>query len=208
VTRLVKSLFLSCVISGLLSGCGSNAGDSSSLPSTQPLAVYNFSAIVSHVGNNFFLPIVVGDAVSGSFSYRPDATLSNNTSASTSYQQKSPAFVQIRLGSITLNSDLNPNTDGTGGYNIGVNNNYAAAGQPLDALYLSAKDTQVAASYGLASIGMTFSFLDITSTAMNNTALSGDIDINKFDFHKLNIYGNHDIQGLTTAQITSLTRIQ
>jgi len=153
------------------------------------------------------LPIAVGDAVSGSFSYLPDATLSNNTSASTSYRQKSPAFVQIRLGSITLNSNLNTNTDGTGGYNIEVHND-SVAGQPLDALYLFAADTQVAESYGLASIGITFSLLDITHTATNNTALLGDIDINKFDLHNLNIYGNHDIQSQTTAQITSLTRIQ
>jgi hypothetical protein len=202
--NLLRYLIISWIFSGFLTGCGSNSSTSAS---TKPLAVYKFSATVSHVGTNFFLPITTGDAISGSFSYLPDEAFSNTTSARAIYRQKSPAFIQIDLGTITLNADLNTKPDGTGGYNIEIHND-SVAGQSVDALYFFAADAQLAESYGLASIGMSFSFLDSTHSAINNANLLGDIDINKFDAHTLNIFGSNDIQSLTAAQITSLTRIQ
>jgi hypothetical protein len=207
VINQIKTLIIFLIVIGLLTGCGGSQGDTTTSSTTQPLTVYKFTATVSHVGSNFFLPIAVGDSISGSFSYLPDGNGINITSNSAAYQQKAPASVQVLLGSVSLNGDLNFNNDGPGGYNIEVDND-SVAGQPQDAIYIFSRDTQIAKTYGLASIGMTFSFVDITKTALDSTALLSDIDISKFDHCTLGVYGNSGIQSLTTAQITSLTRVQ
>jgi hypothetical protein len=213
----LKLIMLSLVL-GIIFGCGGGQDNSnttttsspnSSTPSTPPtvtLSEYQFVATVDLEMGTPPFPVAVGDTVTGTFTFNPSIKDSHILSTQGGYVQKSPATVQVKLGSITLNADLNNWL----GYVITVMDNDASVSPTRDIFSWYVNDTALAVSYGLDYIQAGFSLTDFTATAFSSDAMPLDINSSNYSGGNLFISGSKGHASLWNlrSQITSVTKVQ
>ncbi len=205
--QIVKQLLKACILTGLLfsaiTGCGGGQSDSNVAPKTSSLIVYQFTATIeSYVDSWAPFPAAVGDVISGTFSYDPNVST-----------QKAPAGVQVKIGTITLNSDLSslnppiviqndlqhpPNPDGS-------------PSNKSDVFQWITNDTSVAAQYGLDWIQTAIVLEDTMGAVLSDSRIPTNLNLSQFNNTFISIGKEvHGVGGFgfCRAPITSLRRLQ
>ena len=204
MTKLIKSSIFSFLLTAVILGCSGSSGDS--IAATPTLTEYQFSATIDLVMATPPFPVALGDTVTGTFSYDPTVKDTAVSPSAGAYVQKVPATVQVIIGSVTLNADLNNWL----GYVIGVKDNDSSVSPTRDILSWYVNDTLLAASYGLDYIQLGFSLTDLTASVFNNAAMPDDINLRDYSNGYLFISGSKNNAGLWNlrSKVNSITRVQ
>lgn len=191
-------------ICSVVAGCG---GGQSNTAATEPqtgssLVVYQFTATIqSYVDIWAPFPAAIGEVITGTFSYDPTVDT-----------QKPPAGVQVKIRSITLNSDLSSMNSP-----IVVQNDVQRPPFPVgtppnksDIFQWLTNDTTVAAQYGLAWIQTSIIMEDTSGTVFSDSKIPASLNLSQFNNAFISI--GKQVQGVggfnfCRAPITSLHRL-
>ncbi len=159
------------------------------------LTGYKFTAQIDYINGSPTIPALVGDIVTGTFSF--DSTIPNHYISVNQggYFQRPPAGVQVQIESIILNADLSSFT----GYHIDIYNDESDVDPIRDSVSWYVNDTQVASVYGLDYFQMIFKLEDLTATALNDTAIPTNLVLSDFDNPYFSISGTKTINGMGTG---------
>lgn len=95
---------LAILLLGATAGCGGGERDTSTSSGTSSLVLYQYTAVVQVYADMAApFPAAVGDVITGTFTYDPGTAV-----------QKPPAGVHLKIGDITLTSDLDSFTTNLG----------------------------------------------------------------------------------------------
>ena len=203
--KIVKStILMTLLFAGVFSGCGGGQGNSTITTNTSTVVAYQFSATIDSYNNTEApFPAAVGDVITGTFSYDSSTAV-----------QKAPAGVQVKMGVITLNSDLSSFNRPIAIFNDLQNfpqRNGSSSPIISDVFQWITNDTQVAAQYGLDFIQTVIELEDQTATAFSTASLPTSLNLNAFTTRTVSLY-KQPHGGVSAyfgrAQITSLTRVQ
>ena len=164
----------------LFTGCGGGVGDSQdndisvvfyepivyNAPSTN-LVEYQFFATIDTISGTPPFPVSIGDTVTGTFSLDPTVQdTADGVSDQGIYPQTESATVQVQVGAVTINADL----DNSLGYKIRIDDNDSSIVPIRDSFMWAVNDTSLAASYDLDHIQVNLSFYDYTAAMFNSDA--------------------------------------
>ncbi|MCM2358156.1 MAG: hypothetical protein NDI77_08400, partial [Geobacteraceae bacterium] len=173
--QLLRAFIWAGIFVSAVTGCGGGQSDTIAAQNSSSLIVYQFTATIeSYVDSWAPFPATVGDVITGTFSYDPNVST-----------QKAPAGVQVKIGSITLNSDLNSLNSP-----IVIQNDLQHPPLPLPDGSLSNKsdefqwitnDTSVAAQYGLDWIQTSIVLEDSTGTVFSDSRIPANLNLSQFN---------------------------
>ena len=201
--QLLRASILAGFFFSAVTGCGGGQNDTSAAQTASSLVVYQFTATIqSYVDSWAPFPAAVGDVITGTFSYDPNVGT-----------QKAPAGVQVKIGSITLNSDLSSMYSP-----IVIQNDLQHPPLPdgspsnkSDVFQWITNDTSVAAQYGLVWIQTSIVLEDTAGTVFNDSRIPTNLSLSQFNNAFISI--GKEVQGVggfgfCSAPITSLHRLQ
>ena len=173
------------------------------------LTAYHFTATIDYINRTPTIPALVGDIVTGTFSFDP--TVSNHYISLNQggYFQSPPAGVQVQIESLILNADLTNQA----GYRIDTYNDESDVNPIRDSVSWFVNDTQAASAYGLDYIQIIFRLEDLTATVLNDVAIPDPLVLSEFNNPYFSLSGNKIVNGIDNglwyahAKINTLNRI-
>ena len=170
------------------------------------LTKYQFSATVDLKQGTPPFPVAKGDMVTGTFTFDPSVKDTYISPTQGKYVQQSPTSVQVILGEITINADLNNRL----GYYITITDNDSSVKPTRDIFSWFVNDTVLAASYGLDYIQSGFSLTDYTAAVFNGDAMPDNLTLSNFSRGNLFLSGSKGGAGLWNlrSQIISVDLVQ
>jgi hypothetical protein len=173
------------------------------------LTTYRFTAKIDLLGGTPPFPAALGDTVTGTFTLDPTIADLCAVPYQGTYVQKAPATVQVVLGSITVNADL----QNWIGYKISVTDNDPNMVPSRDTFSWYVNDTVLASTYGLDYIQAGFYLDDVTGNVFHSDAMPASLNLADFDVRNLFLSGIKTIDKSPNclwnlrAQITSLVQL-
>jgi len=199
---------LAILLFGATAGCGGGERETTISHVTSSLVVYRYTAVVeSYVDIWAPFPAAVGDVITGTFTYDPGAAA-----------QKPPAGVQVKIGDVTLTSNLDTFTTNLGLLNAIHIRNDSQHVSPDGVVFNSGDhfdwfthDTSTGASFGADGIGVGIALQDTTGTVFSDSTIPTQLNLNRFDNAFIQL--SKEVSGVGTfvfcrALVTSLNRLQ